>query len=368
MRKLALCLLATGCAVSSPADRASDIDAMSEAKLAHLEEMVPIWLEEHDVPSAAVAYIAGGEIAFTRVWGEQSPGVPATRETLYNVASLSKPVVAETVLRLADEGRIDLDEPLANYWIEPDVEDDPRSRILTARIVLKHETGLPNWRWATDGVLQFIAEPDEGHSYSGEGFEWMAKAISIKLDTPFGELARTYVLRPNGMDDTAFSRKDWFEGRLAEPYMKDQELPNAVQEEFLASDDMRTTPDDYAAFLIDVMNGGGVSPDLAKLRTAITRHWSWLAPCADEATSTVPCPTRMGWTTGWLVFDYGDETVVFHSGGDYGEKTIAFFSPERREGVVVFTNGAEGHHLLHKIPAALYGEEGIAALMDPNFK
>ncbi len=364
MRKLVLCLLTAACAATGPDPEAQEI----ARKKALLEEMVPRWLAQHDVPSAAVAYIAGGEIAFTEVWGEQSPGVPATSETLYNVASLSKPVVAETVLRLADEGRIDLDEPLATYWVDPDVRNDPRSGLLTARIVLRHESGLPNWRYETDGVLRFIAEPAQGHGYSGEGFEWMAKAIATKLDTPFEDLARQYVLGPVGMESTAFSRKPWFEGRLAEPYMKGEDLPNAVQDTFLASDDMRTTPHDYASFLIDVMAGGGVSRDLSGQRTRISRHWSWLGPCADEATSAPPCPSRMGWTTGWLVFDYGSETVVFHSGGDYGEKTIAFFSPERREGVVVFTNGAEGHHLLHKIPAVLYGEGGITALMDPDFK
>lgn len=354
-------LFLAGCASTGSPETNGEV----EEKLSMLDEAVPIWLEEHDVPSAVVAYIANGEIAFTKAWGERAPGKPATTETLYNVASLSKPIVAETVLRLADEGRVDLDEPLAAYWIDPDVKDDPRSRLLTARLVLKHETGLPNWRYQTDDVLRFIAEPGGAHNYSGEGFEWMAKAISSKLDTPFEELAHTYVLDEVGMPNTAFVRQPWFEGRLAEPYMKGKELENVVPETFIASDDMRTTVGDYARFLIDVMEGGDVSSALASERTTISRYWSWVDACATEDESDAFCPDRTGWSLGWMVFEYGDETIVMHSGGDWGEKTLAFFSPEREEGVVVFTNGAEGHSILHKVAEALYDNPDFAELMTP---
>jgi CubicO group peptidase (beta-lactamase class C family) len=274
--------------------------------------------------------------------------------------------VAETILRLAEAGRLSLDEPLHPYWVDPDVADDPRSRLLTPRIVLRHETGLPNWRYQTDDVLRFLRDPELGVDYSGEGYEWMAKAVATKLETPFDELAAEYVLDPVGMDGTAFIRQPWFEGRLAAPYSAEMELPNIVRETFLASDDMRTTVGDYAHFLVDVMAGGGVRSALGDQRTDIHRHWSWIERCADLATSARPCPDRMGWTTGWLVFDYGDETIIFHSGGDYGEKTLAFFSPERREGVVVFTNGAEGHHVLFKAAAYLYRNEAFAELMRPE--
>src|SRR5687767_10712969 len=75
-----------------------------ESARALLDERAPQWLKQHDVPSVAVAYIENEKVAWTAVYGEQSPGVPASAKTVYNVASLTKPVAAETILRLASKG------------------------------------------------------------------------------------------------------------------------------------------------------------------------------------------------------------------------------------------------------------------------
>ncbi len=91
------------------------------------------WLKDSDVPSVAVAYIKDGKVAWTAVYGEQSPGVAATEKTLYNMASLTKPITAETVLRLASAGKLSLDEPMAPYWVDPDIKDDPWTPLLTPR-------------------------------------------------------------------------------------------------------------------------------------------------------------------------------------------------------------------------------------------
>ena len=71
------------------------------------------WLKESDVPSVAVAYIEDRKVAWTEVYGEQSPGVAATEKTQYNVASLTKPITAETILRLASARKLSLDESMS---------------------------------------------------------------------------------------------------------------------------------------------------------------------------------------------------------------------------------------------------------------
>src|SRR5688500_5360080 len=124
-----------------------------------LDEKAPQWLKQHDVPSVAVAYIENGKLAWTAVYGRQSPGVKATPKTIYNIASLTKPVAAEVILRLVSEGKIDLDEPMQLHWVDPDVAQNPWHRILTPRISLKHETGFKNWRYQTNNVLKFEWQP-----------------------------------------------------------------------------------------------------------------------------------------------------------------------------------------------------------------
>jgi CubicO group peptidase (beta-lactamase class C family) len=166
------------------------------------------WLKESDVPSVAVAYIENRRVAWTAVCGEQSPGVPATAKTLYNMASLTKPVTAETVLRLASAGKLSLNESMSPFWLDPDIKDDPRSKLLTPRLCLSHQTGFPNWRGKTGGVLKIQWDPGTQTGYSGEGFNYVGRFTEKKLGKPFDLLAQEMVfdpcpspkLHPHGLD------------------------------------------------------------------------------------------------------------------------------------------------------------------------
>jgi CubicO group peptidase (beta-lactamase class C family) len=136
----------------------STVAAMKDGR-AEIAAHAAEWLRVSDVPSVAVAYIAGRKVAWTAVYGEQSPGVPATGKTLYNMASLTKPVTAEALLRLASAGKLSLDESISPYWLDPDIKDDPWSKLLTPRLCLSHQTGFANWRRMTGGVLKIRWEP-----------------------------------------------------------------------------------------------------------------------------------------------------------------------------------------------------------------
>ena len=86
-------------------------------------------------------------------YGEAAPGMPASNATLYNIASMSKPISAEVILRLAAVNKLSLDEPMHAYWVDPDLAADPRAKLLTTRMALDHQTGFANWRRETGGKL-----------------------------------------------------------------------------------------------------------------------------------------------------------------------------------------------------------------------
>ncbi|MEL6215268.1 MAG: serine hydrolase domain-containing protein, partial [Pseudomonadota bacterium] len=109
-------------------------NADAAEKLAALQSRLPDWLEQSTVPSAGVSYVADGQLQWTLTCGERSKGNPATADTLYDTASIAKPIVGEIVLRLATQGKISLDEPMAAYWVDPDIANDPRRMQLTPRI------------------------------------------------------------------------------------------------------------------------------------------------------------------------------------------------------------------------------------------
>lgn len=366
-RLLALTLAASACAPAASAAQAADAVTMeSVARLAALNEKAPQWLAEARVPSIAVAYIREGQVQWTHVYGEQSAGVPATEQTLYNVASLAKPVFAEAMLRLAAQGRISLDEPLAGHWTDPDVAGDPRHQLLTPRIALSHRTGFPNWRYQDGGVLRFGRDPGTVLGYSGEGYEYARRFAERKLGTSWEALAAELVFGPLGMTSTVHTRRDWFAGRIAMPLGPEGRYGEpSIKDTALASDDLYTTVGDYARFLVGVMNREGLSAAFAAQRdSAHVANPSATAQC--DATKVAHCPTiSMG--LGWEIIQFPGETVRLHSGADWGEKAMAFYFAETRDGAVLLTNGAAGMGVMLRAIDLLFPDSKLAADVRQHF-
>ena len=331
---------------------ASTASAAPDPRRASLDRLVPRLLAEHKVPSASVAHVEDGRIVLLAAYGEQSPGVPATTDTLYNVASLTKPISAETVLRLASQGGLSLDEPMHPHWVDPDLAADPRHRLLTPRVALSHRTGFPNWRrMAADKRLAFRTGPGEKPGYSGEGYEYFARFTERKAGEPFEALAQRLVFDPIGMSRTSYTGRPWFEGRLATGVNEEgKPQEHSIRTAFVASDDMVTSPADYARFLISSMKREGLTPAIARERETVqasTRETS----CAGARANG--CPDEIGFGLGWEVLKFPDRTMMMHSGNDSGEFTIAWFSPDTRDGTVIFTNKHDGYKIVVEVAEAL---------------
>ena len=145
-----------------------------------------------------------------------SAQTPLDAGTIFEAASLSKPVFAYLVLRLADRGEFDLDRPLSEMLEYPRLAHDERYKRITGRIVLSHGTGLPNWG-GEKLTLQF--DPGTAYGYSGEGFVFLQKAIERVTGRSLEELARREVFQPLGMTRSSFVWQERFAGNAA--YAKD---------------------------------------------------------------------------------------------------------------------------------------------------
>jgi CubicO group peptidase (beta-lactamase class C family) len=323
-----------------------------------LDQKVPGMLKQFDVPSIAVAYIRDGKIDWTAIYGEQSPGVPANARTLYNVASLTKPISAEVILRLASKGLISLDEPISAYWIDPDVKDNPWNNLLTPRLCLSHQTGFTNWRYQTNNVLTFQWQPGTRFGYSGEGYSYVARFAEKKTGQPFEALAQTYVFDPIGMKDTSYIARDWYQGRLALGHTSKGEVDSKAPSSFNAADLLRTTVHDYAIFVVSVMHDQGLTKPIAAQRLILTRDQ--VTPkekemfCPLTKSASANCELTAGMGLGWQVLDIDGQKIIDHSGSDPGAHSLAFFLPESQRGVVIFTNGENGEKVIHDVVAILY--------------
>jgi CubicO group peptidase (beta-lactamase class C family) len=172
------------------------------------EKQLSGWLKETNVPAAGIAIIENGKLTYTKVFGELRKGdpTPAPPNSIFQVASLTKPIVEILTLKLVTSGKWNLDEPLANYWVDPDVQTDPRHKKLTTRHVLTHQSGFPNWRSSNKAnKLEFMAEPGTKVNYSGEGLEYLRRALEKKFNEPVERLAQKHLFQPYGMKDTRSS-------------------------------------------------------------------------------------------------------------------------------------------------------------------
>ncbi len=358
-----LCLAASA-ALAEQQNITRDITPDAHHLQQQLDKQASEWLQEYAVPSVAVAYIKSGELAWTAVYGEQSPGVPASPQTLYNIASMTKPITAEVILRLAAAQQLGLDESMAGHWVDPDIKDNPWHRLLTPRIHLTHQTGFANWRRDTENRLTFQWQPGTQTGYSGEGYEYLARFAELNTGQNFTELARQYVFGPLQMHNSSYIERDWFAGRVAAPVGPGGEPGDPViRQNRIASDDLYTTAADYAGFLISVMRNQGLNEPIAKQRLQIAQDIKDNL-CHPERLQPEHCPERMGFGLGWSVFEYPQETVVMHGGGDWGERTLGFFVPERQLGVIIFTNGANGMRVIRDIAGMLYDNPKYQAFLN----
>jgi CubicO group peptidase (beta-lactamase class C family) len=314
---------------------------------------MPVWLKAFNVTGVGIAWIENGRVSWTAYYGLQVPDGPsASEKTLYSVASLTKPISAEIILRLVSAGKISLDEPIDRYWIDPDVKDNDWNRQLTPRLCLSHQTGFPNWRYQTGNVLKFQWQPGTAFGYSGEGYEYLARFAENKTGSKWEELAKQYVFDPIGMRDTSYTPQPWWEGRQAKP------VEMAPRTKWSAADMLRATVGDYAKFVISVMKSEGLSGKIDDEQFTITRNLTTPeqeSVLCEAAKDPRHCRVATGYGLGWHIVDLNGMKIIDHTGRDGDVMTFAFFVPSKRVGAVVFTDGPDvGHQMIDKVLKTLY--------------
>ncbi len=300
------------------------------------------WLTAAHVPALAVAVIDGGNVTSIQTFGELRPGVAMSPRALFNVASLTKPIVAVTTLRLASDGKLDLDAPLDPDWIDPDLAGDPRHSKLTARIILSHRTGFPNWRsHAPNGKLGFLFDPGTKFGYSGEGFEYLRHALEHKYGRLLQQLSDSILFRPLQMTETTFG---WNPSADSSRFAFGHDTSGAPIIERMhttatpnAADWLVTTIGDYSKFGVYVLHGAGVS------------HAAYADMTKPQAQMDGKPGEAMG--LGWEVMTgpTDDPVILLHTGSDDGIKTMILLLPASQRGLVMFANGERGMDVVMKI-------------------
>lgn len=303
--------------------------------------MTEILHKEH-IESASVALIRDGRIVSLAAWGSAGRNRPATVSTPYNLASLTKPFTAEVVLRMVAAGALSLDEPMDQYWSDPDLADDPRRIKLTARLALSHRTGFPNWR--SDKGLVFDHDPGTVTGYSGEGFQYVARYAEHRTRTPFTELAQKWLFGPTRMRTSGYVSVQGASDPVATDYDSGgKPLPRKNITQYNAADLAHATAGDYARFLIDVGSDRHLTPDVAAERSRLQSDQK-VEACAGLKVQS--CPPWIGFGLGWQLLGFPRGTIMMHTGKDEGAFSFATIDRVSGDGMVILTNSAQGWRLI----------------------
>ncbi|AKM06621.1 serine hydrolase [Pelagerythrobacter marensis] len=305
-------------------------------------------LAAHGIQALSVAVVRDGVVSEVRSFGQASAERAAAADTIYGVASLSKPVSAMLALRLASLDLLDLDGPLAEFHVDPDIADHPWAARVTPRMVLSHTSGLPNWRYLdpdADSTLRFVSEPGTAYRYSGEGFEWLRQAIERKTGRSFESLAQEHVFQPAGMRDSSFMSPVGAGARVATRYdASGAPIATRPSQEANAGASLMTTAGDYARFLAFVMNGGGLGSRLA----------------GEMFAPQVRVDAASAFGLGWQVLlDLADGSrAIQHTGSDPGIRALALGWPNANEGIVILSNSDNAMPLWELILKEEFGKNG----------
>jgi CubicO group peptidase (beta-lactamase class C family) len=269
-----------------------------------------------------------------------------TADTVFEAASLGKPVFAYAVLRLASLGRFDIDRPLSAYWVFPDLAGDERARKITAAMVLSHTSGLPNQRDSTG--LRTVLEPGTGFLYSGEAFLYLQKVVEHVTGMDAETLVSQMVFRPFGMRNSSFVWQPEYNATAATgtdaaglPVTKYRpDSPNVAG-------GLHTTSSDYARFLSMAMKQWGLS---RKIRARMLKPAVkvWVGPGKD--------PDYVAWGLGFALQYSAEEGVsMWHWGDNNVFKAFAVAFPRRHIAMVYLSNGVGGLSIRDEVVDATVG-------------
>lgn len=264
-----LLLLFNACIISSY----GQIKAINGASIepTDLDEFLKSHMETFQIPGLSIAVINDSKVVYSQNFGviNNESLERVNDKTLFEAASMSKSVFAYFVMQMVEKGLLDLDTPLYQYLPYPDIQHDERYKLITARMVLSHTSGFPNWRFHNpDGKLDIKFTPGTEFSYSGEGYEYLAKVLAHlngKSLENLDELFQKELAQPLGMEHSYFTKNDYLVKHKAKGHSEGkvvQELYEIVDlSSFGAAHSLHTNANDFSKFLIAILEEKGLEKE-----------------------------------------------------------------------------------------------------------
>ena len=302
------------------------------------------------IPGLSIFIIDKGRIVHHKNLGfaDVEKRLPITSKTIFEGASLSKSVFAFFVMIYVEEGKLELDKPLFEYYPHPDLTYDERHKLITARMVLSHRSGLPNWR-GNDGKdsLKLKFTPGTSYEYSGEAYQYLATVLKHIDGVDWKGLEASFqkkIARPLGMKHTVFMQDAYTRENKARPYdengmfidpQKDSYWISRANSEFGAPYSIHSNALDFSKWMICVM------------KEELLQRQSYSELFKNHSQLPSDSTEELYYTLGFvnIKFPKAQTAIYAHGGNNMGFTCLYLLDIEKDWGYIVFTNSEKGEQL-----------------------
>lgn len=309
--------------------------------ISDLKTNIPDLMDKARIPGLQIAVARDGRIVWQYGFGVKNATANATvtDKTIFEAASLTKPFFAYAVMKIVEEGLIDLDRPLHTFFTGEEIEEVLDHSLdaegfkrnwfekVTGRHVLSHSGGLPHGD--RGDVFPILFEPGTQWKYSAEGYRLLQMVIEKLMGEKLDTLMQKYVLDPLGMEKSCMVWQEEYEDTMAnghDVFSNPQDFRKRTEANAAAS--LYTTAGEYARFVCAVINGEGLKQETSKEMLTSFIHMN-----EDKSLS---------WSLGFGL-QHDSNGTAFWQWGDYGifrNYIIAY--PEQKTAVVYLTNSFNG--------------------------
>ncbi|MEL6811821.1 MAG: serine hydrolase domain-containing protein [Bacteroidota bacterium] len=321
-----------------------------------LDQHIEKAMDSLGIPGLSIAMINHSEIVYHKAFGvaNMETQEPVTKNTIFEAASLSKPLFAYFMMKMVEEDLIDLDAPILPYLKQAMPEEamaqvlDAKAmenyKLITPRLVLSHGTGIPNW---PKGPIHFEFEPGTGFSYSGEAYQHLAAAFGTKLGIGWGgaldSLFLEKVAKPLGMKSSSYTWNDRIEENKATGHQKGKvNLEDHKYKKVGPGYSLHSEALDYAHFLVELMAPQHLSKLSIDEMLREQNHFKLDNELFLETGQT-------GWGLGFAQKPTPNGLMHLHTGNNHDFQAYAMFVPDRKYGFVMFANSDNLYPFLQEL-------------------
>jgi CubicO group peptidase (beta-lactamase class C family) len=335
----------------------------SKISSAEINQTVSRLMKAAEVTGTGIAIFNHGKLVHLKAYGlrDVQKDLPLTVDSVMSAASFTKVAFGYLAMKLVDDGALELDRPVYQYLPKPlpeypqfaDLAGDERYKRITARMLLSHTSGFPNWRWLEDDrKLRIHFDPGSRFAYSGEGIALLQFVVETITGKPLDSLMHERVFTPFGMTRTSMVWEERFENDFANGYDEyGRTLGHKTWKKGGAAGSMLTTPHDFALFFQAVMEGKGLSSkaraEMFSPQVEIKSKHEF--PSLNEETTEENKAIRLSYGLAWGLYwtPYGE--VFFKEGHDDGWRNYAACFDKLKSGIVIMTNSSNGEGIFKEL-------------------